>query len=244
MYISRGNFCRKRLQVLCHFEKRALSNTMEKAVKPILYGDEASPPVRFAMMTASLANIDVEFKKIDLFKAENRTEFYKKINPLQKVPCLSVNGQNIRDSHAIALYFCRKSNNQELYPDDIILKAKIDEWLYFDTGVLFPIDSAIFSDFFANKSPANEVLINKWYSALDYCELVLGKQKWFSGDKIRLCDICCGATITSLEILIPLLERHIHLKNWMSALKSLPCFEINSQGLKRLQGFVDAVKNQ
>lgn len=53
---------------------------MEKAVKPILYGDEASPPVRFAMMTASLANIDIEFKKIDLFKGENRTEFYKKVS--------------------------------------------------------------------------------------------------------------------------------------------------------------------
>lgn len=66
------------------------------------------------------------------------------INPFQKVPSLSVNGQNICDSHAIALYFCRKSNNQDLYPDDIILRAKIDEWLYFDAGILFPIDSAIF----------------------------------------------------------------------------------------------------
>ncbi|XP_050550749.1 glutathione S-transferase 1 isoform X2 [Spodoptera frugiperda] len=219
-----------------------LRHTMEKAVKPILYGDEASPPVRFAMMTASLANIDIEFKKIDLFKGENRTEFYKKINPFQKVPSLSVNGQNICDSHAIALYFCRKSNNQDLYPDDIILRAKIDEWLYFDAGILFPIDSAIFSDLFAGKWPANEVLINKWYSALDHCELLLAKQKWLTGDKIRLCDICCGTTISSLEILVPLLDRHERLKDWMKELKNLPCFEINTQGLKRLQGFVDAMK--
>ncbi|XP_022837694.1 glutathione S-transferase E14-like isoform X2 [Spodoptera litura] len=215
---------------------------MEKAVKPILYGDEASPPVRFAMMTASLANVEVEFQKIDLFQGENRTEFYKKINPFQKVPSLSVNGQNICDSHAIAVYFCRKSYNKELYPDDIILKAKIDEWLYFDAGILFPIDSAIFSDFFAGKWPANEVLINKWYFALDHCELVLEKQKWLTGDKIRLCDICCGTTISSLEILIPLLERHQRLKEWMRELRNLPCFEINTRGLKRLQVFVDAVK--
>lgn len=60
--------------------------------------------------------------------------------------------------------------------------------------------------------------------------------------QIRLCDICCGTTISSLEILVPLLDRHERLKDWMKELKNLPCFEINTQGLKRLQGFVDAMK--
>ncbi|KAJ8717579.1 hypothetical protein PYW07_005509 [Mythimna separata] len=217
---------------------------MSGAKKPILYGDEASPPVRFAMMTASLLNIDLEFHYIDLFKAENRSEFYKKINPLQKVPALSVDGDIICDSHAIALYFCRTGNGQELYPEATIPRTKIDEWLYFNAGVLFPIDSAIFTEYFAGKWPADEVKVNNWYSALDYLELKLRDQKWLTGDKMRLCDLCCGTTISSLEILVPLLQRHENVKNWLEALNSVSCFEVNKRGLKRLQSFVDILKQQ
>lgn len=56
-----------------------LNRNMSLTKKPVLYGDEASPPMRFAMMTASILNIDLEIHKIDLFNAENRTEFYKKV---------------------------------------------------------------------------------------------------------------------------------------------------------------------
>uniref|UniRef100_A0A2A4JU40 Glutathione S-transferase n=1 Tax=Heliothis virescens TaxID=7102 RepID=A0A2A4JU40_HELVI len=236
--IGRHNSCFKLNNIVCRPDKRFISSRMLGTAKPILYGDEASPPVRFAMMTASILNVDYDFHNIDLFKAQNNTEFYKKINPLKKVPALSVNGEVIRDSHAIALYFCRSSDNQELYPEDCLLRAKIDEWLYFDAGVLFPIDSAIFTDFFAGKWPADERKVKNWYLSLDHLEHTLGTQKWLTGDKIRLCDICCAATVSSLEILVPLLEQHSKVKQWLMSLKSLPCFEINTRGLKRLQGFV------
>lgn len=47
--------------------------------KPILFGDEASPPVRFAMITASLLGVDLHFHTIDLFRGGHKTEFYKKV---------------------------------------------------------------------------------------------------------------------------------------------------------------------
>lgn len=45
---------------------------------PILYGDDASPPVRFVRMTAAFLNIELNYHPIDLFKEENNSEFYKK----------------------------------------------------------------------------------------------------------------------------------------------------------------------
>lgn len=53
--------------------------------KPILYGDEVSPPVRFVMMTASALNIDIKFHEIDLFKNEHRQEFYRKVRVIIKI---------------------------------------------------------------------------------------------------------------------------------------------------------------
>lgn len=69
---------------------------------------------------------------------------FLQINPLQKVPALAVNENIIiRDSHAIAIYLCQQSNNQDLYPKDSLAKVKVDEMLFFNACELFPIDSAI-----------------------------------------------------------------------------------------------------
>lgn len=51
--------------------------------KLILYGDEASPPVRFVMMTAHYLKIDLDFRKVDLFRAENKTEIYTKVRKIK-----------------------------------------------------------------------------------------------------------------------------------------------------------------
>ncbi|XP_026739293.1 glutathione S-transferase E14-like [Trichoplusia ni] len=241
MSLFRGSSCiRYTIQNMCR-PYRCHVRTFSVVKKPILYGDIASPPVRFAMMTASVLNIDLDFHNIDLFKAENKTDSYKKINPLQKIPALAVNDDVICDSHAIALYLCRSAEDYDLYPDDASLKAKIDELMFFNSSVLFPIDSFVFSEFFVGKWPADESKLNDWNIALDYLDLKLRTQTWLTGDKMRLCDICCGTTLSSLEILIPVSDRHPNVKRWLDNLKALPCFEINSRGLKRLQDFVKLI---
>lgn len=67
------------------------------------------------------------------------------INPLEKVPTLVIGDKAINDSHAIALYLCQKNEKQDLYPkDDIVMKARVDEMLFFNATTLFPVNSAIY----------------------------------------------------------------------------------------------------
>ncbi|XP_030030115.2 glutathione S-transferase 1-like isoform X1 [Manduca sexta] len=209
--------------------------------KLILYGDEISPPVRFVMMTASMLNIDYTFHKIDLFKSENKSDFYKKINPLQKVPALSVDGEIICDSHAIALYLCRLSKYQKLYPSDDLMKAAVDRMLYFNATNLFPIDSFIFTEYFAGKKSISNEKVIEWHSSLIYIDDKLNKHRWLAGEEMWLCDICCGATISSLELLIPGVEKYVALQSWMQRLQKLPCFKINYSGLMKLNNYVKLI---
>lgn len=60
--------------------------------------------------------------------------------------------------------------------------------------------------------------------------------------QIQLCDLCCAATISSLELLIPALDKFPLLKQWMEELEKLPCFEINKKGLNQLNEFVKIFK--
>lgn len=61
--------------------------------------------------------------------------------------------------------------------------------------------------------------------------------------QMRLSDLCCGTTVSSLEIFIPLLDRHKRVKEWLKTLKEIPCFEINKHGLNRLDSFVKIFKH-
>ncbi|XP_073954196.1 glutathione S-transferase 1-like isoform X2 [Choristoneura fumiferana] len=208
--------------------------------KLVLYGDEASPPVQFVMMAGSMLNIEMDFRHIDIFKAENRSDFYTKINPLQKVPALRVDGDVIiSDSHAIAMYLCSISDSQNLYPEDPVTRARVNQLMFFNAGTLFPIDSLIFTQYFRGNWPPKKTKIEQWYSALDHLEYRLTNNRWLVNDKMCLGDICCATTVGSLQLLVPLLDRHVKLSAWINRIRQLPCFQIHLRGVQRLKAFVE-----
>ncbi|GBP13925.1 Glutathione S-transferase E14 [Eumeta japonica] len=221
---------------------RLTVKTMKTTI-PILFVDTASPPCRFVMMTVDLLGIEVSLRHIDLFKRENLLDSYKKVNFLQKVPAMRVDEQTLVDSHAICLYLCEKykTKSQNIYPQDVIIRNNIHEMLFYNSSTLFPIDSAIFGDFFAGRDFVYEQ--RKWSAAMEYMEFRLRKHDWLAGDQITICDLCCGATISSLELLIPLSEEHNILKNWMKRLRKQKCYIDNEHGLRRLEKYIQQMKH-
>nr|CAG4716226.1 unnamed protein product [Naegleria fowleri] len=58
--------------------------------KIILYGNHISQPSRSVMWFMMLNNIPFEFKLVRLEKLDHRGEEYKKINPMQQIPSLTI----------------------------------------------------------------------------------------------------------------------------------------------------------
>lgn len=50
-----------------------------KPIKPILYYDEVSPPVRFVLMTIKFLNLQIELKYVDLLASEQKSEDFKQV---------------------------------------------------------------------------------------------------------------------------------------------------------------------
>lgn len=61
---------------------------------------------------------------------------------------------------------------------------------------------------------------------------------------LQMClgDVCCATTVGSLQLLVPLLDRHAKIGAWMSRLRQLPCFQTHLRGVQRLKAFVDATR--
>ena len=96
-----------------------------------LYVDLMSQPSRAVWAFCLIAKVPFELKEVKIAKLEMRSEEYKKINPMAKVPAIedTDNGLKLAESHTIIRYLCNKYPNNvgDWYPaQDYVKRAKID----------------------------------------------------------------------------------------------------------------------
>lgn len=71
-------------------------------------------------------------------RPNQQIEELMKLNPEHTFPTLNDYGVYIWNSHVIVTYLVGKyGKDDSLYPKDLVLRAKIDERLHFDNGMLF-----------------------------------------------------------------------------------------------------------
>jgi glutathione S-transferase len=76
---------------------------------------------------------------INLYREENLTEEYLKINPTGTIPALvdKLSDVKVWDSHAIGIYLVQKfARNDSLYPKDFLQRTLINERLFFEASFL------------------------------------------------------------------------------------------------------------
>ncbi|CAD7083103.1 unnamed protein product [Hermetia illucens] len=210
--------------------------------KPIVYGTIVSPPVRSVLLTASALNLEIDFKEVSLTKKQHLTEEYLKKNPQHTVPTLDDNGKIAWDSHAIATYLIGKyGKNDELYPKDLYLRARIDQRLHFDTGVLFPILREIIHELVYMKQPElSERTKGKIIEGYDFLNTFLASEPYLVGNSLTVADLCCLSTVTTLNIFIPIdATKFPKLSQWVDKLTKLPYY--NTANKPGIDAFARAV---
>nr|UQS35834.1 glutathione-S-transferase epsilon 2 [Plodia interpunctella] len=183
-----------------------------------LYKIDASPPVRAVFMTIEALNIPgVDYVNVNLLEREHLKDDFVKINPQHTVPTLKDDDFVLWDSHAIAGYLVAKYGaDDSLYPNDPKRRALVDQRLHFDTGILFPsLRGTVEPIFFwGEKSPRPENL-EKIEKAYGFTESFL-TSPWLVGGEVTLADICCVATISSMNEVLPIDgNKYPNLVGWL-----------------------------
>ncbi|KAI9577376.1 hypothetical protein GQX74_013619 [Glossina fuscipes] len=112
-------------------------------MKSVLYFDKCSPPARSCLMLIKHLDIDIELKKITLFKREQLRSDFKEINPAHTVPTLVDGDLILTDSHAILIHFCEKYQKEQmnLWPKEYNERMKVLNMMLFEISVVFRRDS-------------------------------------------------------------------------------------------------------
>ncbi|KAH9377698.1 hypothetical protein HPB48_020071 [Haemaphysalis longicornis] len=207
----------------------------------VLYNVYGSPPCGLVRMLAKHLGIELELKNVDLFKKENLTPEYLKINPFHKVPSFSDDGFIIYESSAICYYLLRKhAPDSELYPNCPKTRARIDQALATVTSTIQPVyfDFMVQASFLpieeANHRGAGAFFEEKVVTGFEH---VIGDGKFVLGDKLSLADLSVVAHLT-LALEAPFLDagKYPKLKSYYERVKAqLPYFnEINEPGIEAL----------
>ncbi|MCC3859620.1 glutathione S-transferase family protein [Pseudemcibacter aquimaris] len=100
-----------------------------------LYAVVGSPNARKTMAVINhLDDLDIEIEYLDFFAGDTQKPEFKNINPNAMVPTLVDGDFTLWESNAINQYLADKSENDELYPYDLTVRADINRWLFWEVS--------------------------------------------------------------------------------------------------------------
>ncbi|KAM9330841.1 glutathione S-transferase theta-3-like [Gastrophryne carolinensis] len=110
-----------------------------------LYLDLMSQPCRSVFIFAKANNIPFHNYEVQLFKGEQHSEEFGRVNPRRKVPALKDGDFTMGESTAMLLYMANKyKTSDHWYPADIQKRARVDEYLAWQHTNTRPHGSKIF----------------------------------------------------------------------------------------------------
>lgn len=171
------------------------------------------------------------------------------LNPQHTVPVLVDNGRSLWDSHAIITYLVRKFGGEDhpLYPTDCYTRARIDQRLHFNNGVLYRTILEIYIPFyFEGGYDVSEKASKNSHEAYGFLETFLSTDKYLVGDHLTVADLSAITSVTQMMYMVPIDEtKYPKLSAWIKAFDALPYFhEENTAHRLEYMKFVDGLRDK
>ncbi|ARC94315.1 glutathione S-transferase [Vibrio coralliilyticus] len=94
-----------------------------------LYAIVGSPNSRKVLAVINHLGLDIEIEYLDLFSGEHKQPEYVSLNPNAMVPTLVDGDVSLWESNAIIQYLAENSRINDLYPNELKVRADINRWL-------------------------------------------------------------------------------------------------------------------
>lgn len=173
------------------------------------------------------SDINIEPVAIDI-KTQSKTPEFLSMNPNGKVPVLTDGAFTLWESNAILCYVASKDPARRLLPADPTQRAKIDQWLFWQTSHLSPsIGKIAYERFWKAKqglgAPDEAAIqaampeVTRYLSVLDG---QLSRTQWVAGNDLSIADFaCCAAFMQRSDIKLEL-GAYPNVTRWLEAIES------------------------
>lgn len=97
----------------------------------IVYGVPNSQPVRAVLWPCLMQGLPFELRLTSQNRDAKQPEYLREVNPRGTVPAIDDNGVVLWESHAILVYLCEKYGWHDLWPADLLHRARVNQYLHF-----------------------------------------------------------------------------------------------------------------
>ncbi len=137
-----------------------------------------------------------ELSFVDLKKLEQRSDAYRTLNPMAKIPTLVDGDALVTETGAVGLYLADRYSPGHLAPElDDPARAAYLRWILFGPSVMEPAAATRASGWEVN--PVS-VGWGSWEAMLAATRAAIGEGPWLLGDRFTMADVCFGSTLRFL----------------------------------------------
>lgn len=189
----------------------------------LLYHSQPTGNSYKVRLLLSILQIPYAATEIDIFDGENKTDVYRRINPLGKVPALKLDdGTILTESNAILSYL---ASGTEYFPSGRLLRAKVLQWMFFEQYSHLPyIGVARFYLHLLKKPPPRSDDLSTWHLrgniALKIMDRHLEAVQWFVGHACTIADIALYAYTHVAEEGGFDLSKYRQVRKWLKRIES------------------------
>ncbi|XP_059612479.1 glutathione S-transferase 1-like isoform X2 [Phlebotomus argentipes] len=208
-----------------------------------------SAPCRSILLLGKALGIEFNMKELNLMTGEHLQPEFVKINYQHCVPTIVDNGFALWESRAILAYLAEKyGKDDSLYPKDPQKRARVNQKLYFDMGVLYQRFADYYYPPIFAKAPFNPDNYKKMEEAVGFLNTALEGQKYAAGDSLTIADHALVASISTYDGFKFDFSKYPNVAKWYdNCKKTMDGYEINQKGvdefatkfgevLKKIQG--------
>lgn len=195
-----------------------------------LFYSPFSQPSRAALWLLKLLNVEFTERIVNLKDGEHRTEAYKKINFMCKVPAIRHGDFTLAESFAILSYIVKTfGQGTHWYPEDLRVQGKMLEYIAWHLSSLQKTCGGwVFNAVFA--ATKNEELIAEKKQALlaslDVMEeYYLRDGEFISGDQPTIADLMAACDVAQLHLVDFSMEGRPKLKAWFDRMRKLAHYD-------------------
>jgi len=191
-----------------------------------------SPNVQKIFIMLEECGLPYNLKTVDVWKGEQFTPEFTRINPLQKVPTIvdsdgpAGTPYTVIESGAILLYLAEKTG--KFIPHDPVSRYDCIQWLMVQMGNLGPMCGQLVH--FSKFAPAGNDYGHTRYRSqvnrlFDLYDQRLGAQPFVAGADYTIADIAAFPWLRNVQSLAIDLDRRRHLKAWVAKIAARPAVE-------------------
>lgn len=114
----------------CCFSKNNKPNKVKDNTLK-LYGFPISAPALSVKLYLMLTKTPYNYENIHIYKGDQKTERFTRLNPTQQVPTIDDEGFILSEGGAILVYLAESRNNTTYYPECEKMRGKINQYLHY-----------------------------------------------------------------------------------------------------------------